>query len=130
MLHRVFPNWKIITIVFGVLVCGFVVGDAYRGAVEDEKNEAVSKALMRAFESSDLDRASALLVAMKLYSPDCARSMVKMSVEGSLVRAQTMTVPGNPGYSLEKSILRAKKALSQEDKSALGFSGGCGVPYK
>jgi hypothetical protein len=126
VLNRVFPNWKIISIFFGVLVFGFLVGDAYRGAIEDEQN----KVAMKVFESASLDGASVLLIAMKRYSPDCARSMVKMRVEGNLVRAQTMTVPGYPDDILEKSIVRAKKALAQEDKSGLGFSGDCDVLYK
>lgn len=126
MLNRVFPNWKILTLLIGMLVSGFFVGAAYRGAIEGEKNNAT----LKVFESSSLDSASMLLIAMKLYSPDCARSMAQMSVEGTLIRAQALTVPGYPEGILEKSIMRAKKALNEEDKSGLGFSGGCGVPYQ
>lgn len=126
VLNLVFPSWKTLTLVIGMLVCGFFVGDAYRGAVENEND----KALLRVSQSVDLDRASTLLIAMKLYSPDCARSMVHMSVEENLVRAKAMTVLGYSGGILDKSIMRAKKALTQQDKSGLGFSGGCGVPYK
>lgn len=126
MLNRVFPNWKMLTLVIGMLVGGFVLGNAYRRSEEDEKN----KTLARVSASSELDRAATLLIMMKLYSPDCARSMVHMSVEGNLVRAKALTDLGNSESMLEKSITRAKKALAQEDKSGLGFAGGCAVPYK
>ena len=56
--------------------------------------------------------------------------MVHMSVEGDLVRAKALTIPGNSESILEKSIVRAKKALALEGKSGLNFSGACAVPHK
>jgi hypothetical protein len=113
-----------------MLVCGFFVGDAYRGAIESEKLEAVISVSNYAFEASTLDRASMLLIAMKNYPPGCSRSMVQMGVEQGIARAQASVAPGHVNVDLEKAIKRAIQALQQEDKSGLDYSRGCAVPYE
>jgi len=130
VLGRVFPNWKRLVLCVAMLVGGFFVGEAYRGAIENERLEALMSVSERSLEVSTLDGASMLLMAMKSYSPDCARSMVQIRLEQGIIRARASIIPGHMDVDLDKAIKRAIKALQQKDKSGLDFSRGCTVPYK